>query len=135
MWLAELAWKWSPQGNNRQQQVRVTYEHAVISRPNRFAVGGDRHHAGYLSVVWRFAPAWEAGVRYDVLRVREPHEDHFDTGRLREGALMLAYKPTHAQTVRVQYTRQQDRGGFPGANHAVQLQYILNFGRHAAHSF
>ena len=127
MWLAELAWKWSPQGNNRQQQVRVTYEHAVIS--------GARHHASYLGVVWRFAPAWETGVRYDVLRVRQQHEDHFDDGRLREASLMLAYKPTHAQTVRVQYTRQQDRGGFPGANHSVQLQYILNFGRHAAHSF
>jgi hypothetical protein len=86
-------------------------------------------------VVWRFAPAWETGVRYDVLKVRRPDEDHFDDGKLREATLMLAYKPSHAQTVRVQYTHQKDRGGFPGATHSVQLQYILNFGRHAAHSF
>ena len=48
---------------------------------------------------------------------------------------MLAYKPSHAQTLRVQFTRQQDRGGFPAANRSVQLQYILNFGAHASHSF
>ena len=135
MWLAELAWKWAPEGNNRQQQLRVVYEHAVIMRPNRFATRSDRHHAGYLSVVYRFAPSWEAGVRADVLRVRQPHEDHFDDGRMREAALMLAYKPTHAQTLRLQFTKQQDRGGFPAANRAVQLQYILNFGAHGSHSF
>ena len=135
LWLADIAWKWAPEGNNRQQQLRVAYEHALVQRPNRFATGSDRHHAGYLSVVYRFAPSWETGVRFDVLRVRKPHEDHFDDGRLREAALMLAYKPTHAQTLRLQFTQQRDRGGFPEANRAVQLQYILNFGAHAAHTF
>jgi hypothetical protein len=135
LWLAELAWKWAPEGNNRQQQLRVAYEHAVVERPNRHAASSDRHHAGYLSVVWRFAPAWETGLRLDALRVRQPDADHFDDGRLREAALMLAYKPTHAQTMRVQFTRQRDRGGFPAATHSVQLQYLLNFGAHAAHSF
>ncbi len=135
MWLADLTWKWAPEGNNRQRQLRVSYEHAVVSRPNRFATRSDRHHAAYLAVVYRFAPAWEAGVRADVLRVRQPHEDHFDDGRLREAALMLAYKPSHAQTLRLQFTRQQGRGGFPDANRSVQLQYILNFGAHASHSF
>ena len=135
LWLADVAWKWAPQGNNRQQQVRVVYEHALVSRLNRFATGSDRHHAGYLSVVYRFLPAWEAGVRADVLRVRQPHEDHFDDGRLREAALMVAYKPSHAQTLRLQFTRQRDRGGFSAATHAVQIQYILNLGAHAAHTF
>jgi hypothetical protein len=135
MWLAELAWKWAPEGNNRRQQVRVSLEHARISGLNRFATGSDRHHATYLSAVWRFAPEWEVGVRQDLLRVRQPHEDHFDDGRLRETALMLAYKPSHAQTVRVQLTQQRDRGGFDAATKAVQLQYILNFGAHGSHSF
>lgn len=135
MWVADLTWKWAPEGNNRQQQLRVSYEHALVTRPNRFATRSDRHQAAYLAVVYRFAPAWEAGVRADVLRVRQPHEDHFDDGRLREAAAMLAYKPSHAQTLRVQFTRQQDRGGFPAANRSVQLQYILNFGAHASHSF
>ena len=116
--------------------MRIAYEHAVITGINRYATSGDRHHAGYLSAVWRFAPGWEAGARFDVLRVRAPSEETFEDGRLRESALMLAYKPTHAQTLRLQVTQQRDRGGFfSEASRAIQLQYILNFGAHAAHAF
>lgn len=135
MWLGEVAWKWAPDGNNNRQQLRVVYEHALVRGLNRFAGSADRHRAQYLSVVWRWAPAWEAGVRGDLLRVRMPHEDHFHDGRLREAALMLAYKPTHAQVLRLQLTQQRNRGGFDAATHAVQLQYVLSFGAHAAHSF
>lgn len=135
MWLGGITWKWAPDGNNRQQQVRVAYERALVRDLNRFASSDDRHVSDSLSVVWRFAPAWEVGARYDTLRAAIPHEDHFHDGRLDEYALMLAYKPTHQQTVRLQATQQKDRGGFESAHHAVQLQYILNFGAHAAHSF
>ncbi len=135
MWLGELAWKWAPQGNNSQQQVRVSYERAVVSGINRYASGSDRHTADYFGVVWRFAPGFEAGARVDRLRARMPHGDHFHDAGLREYGLMFAYKPTHQQSFRVQATRQKDRGGFETAGHAVQLQYILHFGAHAAHSF
>ena len=135
MWLADLAWKWAPEGNNRREQVRIAYEHAVVTGINRYASSQDRHHAGYLSAVWRFAPTWEAGARIDVLRVRAPQDEGFTDGRLRESALMLAYKPGHAQTVRLQFTRQRDRGGFGDASRSVQLQYVMSFGHHAAHSF
>lgn len=135
MTLADIAWKWAPDGNSRQEQVRIAYEHAVVTRINRYATSGDRHQAGYLSAVWRFAPSWETGLRADVLRARAPHEESFEDKRLRERALMLAYKPTHQQTLRLQFTQQRDRGGYADANRAVQLQYILNFGAHAAHAF
>ncbi|RYF42342.1 MAG: hypothetical protein EOO25_07015 [Comamonadaceae bacterium] len=135
MWLGEVAWKWAPGGNNSREQVRVVYERARVSGLNRHARGSDRHTADYLSVVWRFAPAWEVGVRTDALKVRIPHEDHFHGGRLRETALMLAYKPTHQQTVRVQATQQRNGAGFDTATRSLQLQYILSFGAHAAHSF
>ena len=134
-WVGELAWKWAPDGNNRREQLRVAYEYATVRGLNRFATAGERHSAQYLSVVYRFASIWEVGARHDLLRVRQPHEDHFDAGRLRESALMLAWKPSHAQTLRLQFTRQHQATGFPEAGRAVQLQYILNFGAHAAHTF
>lgn len=134
LWIGEVAWKWAPDGNNARQQVRVAYEFAQISRIN--GISGSGHHtAQYLSAVWRFAPTWEVGARHDLLRVRTPHADHFDDGRLRETALMLAWKPSHAQTLRLQYSRQRNGGGFDQAGHALQLQYILSFGAHAAHAF
>lgn len=135
LWIAELAWKWAPDGNNARQQLRVAYEFAQVSDLNRYASASDKHTAQYLSVVWRFAPTWEVGARQDLLKVRMPHGEHFHDGELSESALMLAWKPSHRQTVRLQYTHQRDRGEFPDATHAVQLQYILSFGAHAAHTY
>lgn len=135
MWIWDLTWKWAPQGNNRQQQVRLSYEGALVRGINRYAGSGERHRADHVRAVWRFAPAWEVGARFDVLKVSQPHGDHFHDGRLHEAAAMVAYKPTHSQTLRLQFTRQRDRDGFEDATRSVQLQYILNLGAHAAHSF
>ncbi len=135
MWLGDVTWKWAPEGNNRQQQVRVAFEHARVTGLNRYATRSDRHHGSYLSAVWRFAPAWEAGVRHDLLRVRQPHEESFEDGRLRETGWMLAYKPSHAQAVRLQFTQQKDRGGFAAASRALQLHYLVYFGAHPAHAY
>ena len=135
LWIGELAWKWAPEGNSARQQLRASYEIAQLRDLNRFAGSGDRHLAQYLGVVWRFAPTWEVGARHDLLKVRIPHEDHFDDGKLRETALMLAWKPSHRQTLRLQYTHQRDGGGFEAATRAVQLQYVLSFGAHAAHTY
>lgn len=135
-WMIDAVWKWAPAGNPRNQQVRALFEAARIERPNRFATARDRHESNTISLVWRFAPAWETGVRADWLRVRIPHEDHFHWGLLREAAAMLVWKPSHMQSLRLQLTRQFDAVGFARpARHAVQLQYVLGFGAHPAHAF
>jgi hypothetical protein len=55
---------------------------------------------------------------------------------MREHAVMVVYKPTHMQSVRVQYTTQRDVKGFEApAKNALQLQYVLAFGAHGAHPF
>jgi hypothetical protein len=135
LYLLDVAYKWAPDGNNSRQQLRLAYEYAEVRDLNRYASNGDRHRAHYLSAVWRFAPTWEVGVRTDLLRVRQPHGDHFHGARLAEDAVMLAYKPTHMQSLRLQFTRQRDAVGFDTGKHALQLQYVLSFGAHAAHAF
>lgn len=135
LYLFDLAYKWAPEGNNARQQLRLAYEYAEVRDLNRYATSGDKHRAHYLSAVYRFAPSWEVGVRTDLLRVRQPHGDHFHGARLAEDAVMLAYKPTHMQSLRLQFTRQRDAVGFDTGKHALQLQYVLSFGAHAAHAF
>ena len=96
----------------------------------------DRHEANGLAAVWRFHPSWEAGARTDWLRVRVPHGDHFHSGLLRESALMVAWKPTHMQSLRLQYTAQRDAVEFENpSKKTVQLQYVIAFGAHGAHAF
>lgn len=136
LWLVDLTWKWAPQGNNRRQQLRVTTELARVTKPMAFATSADRHDAAALAVVWRFQPDWEIGARTDWLRLAVAHGDHFHRGRLREHALMVAWKPSHQQTVRLQYTTQRDGQEIEGlARRAIQLQYLVSFGAHGAHSF
>ncbi|MCE2660556.1 MAG: hypothetical protein LW854_20300 [Rubrivivax sp.] len=135
-WMLDATWKWAPGGNNRGQQLRVGVEAARITGLNRFAGPNDRHQALAVSAVWRFHPSVELGARTDWLRVRVPHEDHFDSARLREAAVMVAWKPTHMQSLRLQATRQWDAVNVENpAKRSVQLQYVMSFGAHGAHSF
>lgn len=136
LWLVDATWKWAPGGNNREQQLRVNLEAARVTGINRLAASGTRHEALALGVVWRFNPNWEAGARVDRLRVAMPHEDHFHAGRLTEQALMLAWKPSHLQALRLQASRQTGAQGFEApARRSVALQYVLAFGAHGAHAF
>lgn len=136
MWLLDAAWKWAPDGNNRREQLKLVAEYARVTKPNRYADNSDYHDALSLSAVWRFAQEWEVGARTDWLRARVPHGDHFHDGRLREHALMVAWKPTHSQALRLQFTNQPRAEEFENrSKRTVQLQYVLSFGAHGAHSF
>lgn len=134
--MVDFTWKWAPGGNNREQQVRINAEWARVTDLNRFARSSDSHEATSLGIVWRFTPSWEVGARTDWLQVRIPHEDHFHRGKLRENAVMLAWKPTHMQSLRLQYTQQRQAQGIEdAAKRSVQLQYVLAFGAHGAHAY
>ncbi|QTD43903.1 hypothetical protein [Ottowia testudinis] len=135
LWLVDGVWKWAPGGNNRAQQLRLAFEFARQSGLGEHAARGAASTAGYLAAVYRFHPEWEAGVRTDWLRAQLPHGDHFHAARLREYSLMLAWKPSHQQTLRLQYSQQTGAKGFDNAGKAITLQYIISLGAHGAHSF
>ncbi len=147
MVISDLVWKWAPDGNNRNQQLRLNWEYARVSWINRYADSALRHRASSLGAVWKFNSAWSVGVRTDGLWVHKP-EDHspgreFGKARLKENALMVAYKPTHMQTLRLQLTRQRASGTndegeaifASPARRSIQLQYVIGFGAHGAHSY
>lgn len=135
-WMIDGVWKWAPGGNSREQQVRVGFEAARITDLNRYATPQDRNESNTIWGVWRFRPDWEVGARADWLRVRIPHGEHFDNGLLREAALMAVWKPSHMQSLRLQFTTQWDAVGFDDpARRSVQLQYVIAFGAHGAHSY
>ncbi len=135
-WMIDATWKWAPGGNNRDQQLRLGFEAARTTGLNRHAMSRDRNEANAITLVWRFLPQWEVGARADWLRVRVPHEDHFHSALLRERSLMLAWKPSHMQSLRLQVSTQRDAVGIENpAKRSVQLQYVLAFGAHGAHAY
>lgn len=148
MWVSDVVWKWAPQGNNRQQQVTLAWEVAQVQRVHPLAAAGGQHRASSLSLLWRFRPGWETGVRTDDLRVLAAERDvndalHFAAGQLREQAWMLAYKPNHRHTWRLQLAQQSARGthddGAPifaqPARRSLLLQYVIALGAHGAHPY
>lgn len=136
LFLIDGVWKWAPNGNNRDRLLTVSAEYALVTDINRQADTNHRHDAGYIAAVYRFAPAWEAGARWDSLEVREPHGEHFHAARLQEASVSLAWKPSHFSVLRLQLTGQRDRGGFDAAvDNAVQVQYVMSLGAHGAHPF
>lgn len=133
--LAELTWKWAPAQDNHRQQLRLHAEYARITDLGPYASRRHVNHARYLAAIWRFSPAWEAGIRQDWLRVQMPHGDHFHAGRLQESSLMLAWKPLHTQSLRLQYSHQHHGQGIPATRRSVMLHYVIGFGAHGAHAF
>ena len=136
MSLLDLTWKWAPGGDARHRQLRLGLEAAQISGIAGADDPGARHAAQALAVVWRWHSQWELGARFDALRARVVHDGELESARLKERSLMLAYKPSHLQTLRLQYTTQLQAQGFEHpARRALQLQYVLGFGAHPAHAY
>ncbi len=132
----DAVWKWAPGGNAKNEQLRLSGEFVRIERLGRFSWSGDRHEGGYASLVYRFRPAWEAGLSAGYLNVRIPHEDHFHPARLREQSIMLAYKPGHLQSYRLQATRVSGARGFGQVPEwRVGVQVVLAIGAHPAHGY
>ena len=145
MWMTDLVYKWAPNGDSKNQQVRLIWEHARVSGIHPES-GSLRHSGTSLAAVYRFHPSWEVGARTDWLKVNKPefHEDEgeyeFAPGRLRENALMIAYKPNHMQTYRLQWSRQTATGGeepvfASPVKNSIQFQVVIGFGAHGAHSY
>lgn len=134
LYIADLVWKWSPNGNTRQQQLTLSGEYLYADELNEFAGSDDTHEGWYASVVYQFAPQWSIGTRYGRVDLKEAHDDHFDDQHLKETDVMLAWSHSHFSTVRLQYTHQ-DGHGFDNADETVLLQYVMTFGAHGAHDF
>jgi hypothetical protein len=132
----DVAWKWAPNGNAREQQVRVVFEQARLSGQPDPLLAQRRHEGSSLAVVWRFRPDWEAGIRADRLRAARAHDDHADPVLLNEQSAMLVYKPSHKQALRLQWTTNRNAQGFDlSARRVLALQYVVAFGAHGAHPF
>ncbi len=136
MYIADLVWKWAPQGNNRQQQVKLAAEYIYVDEIYGADVG---HYDGwYLSAAYQFDENWSTGIRHGRVNLAEEHEhegEHeWESSRLSETGVMISWQPTHTQRLRLEY-RHQDANNMEGADNAITLHYQIGFGAHAAHSF
>lgn len=134
LYVADAVWKWSPNGNAREQQITLSGEYLYADDLNEYATSDDYHEGWYVSSVYQFAPQWSAGVRYGEVDLRQAHGDHFHSQSLQETDVMLAWSRSHFSTLRLQYTHQSDTG-FSNADNTVMVQYVMSLGAHGAHGY
>ena len=154
-WVADFVWKWAPDGNPRERNLKLAAE--VFRRSERGSLlcqdntadGGvcdgtedayrARQSGFYAQAVYQFMPRWRTGYRYDRL---DPGSVDFgaNDGFLSAGShkptrhsLMLDYSPSEFSRLRLQYSRDKSMEGL--SENQWFVQYIHSLGAHGAHKF
>jgi hypothetical protein len=98
--------------------------------------------SGYYSqLIWKFAPQWRVGARYDAIDANKATTNGITTSSLHgdRNTLMLEYNPTEFSRIRLQYAHNtaytsEDATKLEPFDEVV-LQFNMAIGAHGAHSF
>ena len=159
-WIADAVWKWAPGGNSTQRYLKLQGEYFRRNESGTLATNsaaglcggactdtyGSVQSGGYAQAVYKFAPAWRAGLRHDRMNSGNTNIALVGSGTLaggdfpvlaahrpRRDSLMLDWSPSEFSLVRMQYARDNSRIG--AADDQVWLQYIMSLGAHGAHKY
>ena len=141
LYVADLTWKWAPNGNSKDAGITVRGEYirddrrGVWSNPADAEVIDDwngTRRGGYLEGVWRIDRRFDAGYRYDRLESDAGLADATSHDPVRHN-LMLTWHNSDFSLLRLQYSH--DRANAEATDDALLLQYQAAFGAHGAHKF
>jgi len=147
----DLVWKWAPQGNSRDTNLKFQFEYYQRDEDGLVELeGSDPHEESrydgkqsgwYSQLVYQFMPQWRAGLRYDRLSTNNQGDDMevlAEAGLDDEGhtpqrtSLMVDYSRSEFSRLRLQYNI--DESG-PQRDEYLVVQYLMSLGSHGAHRF
>jgi hypothetical protein len=135
----DFVWKWAPDGNPTQRNVKVQAEYFHRNEDGTFAgMAYDGSQSGwYLQGVWQFMQRWRAGYRHD--EVDTDNGPLFagtileDPGRAsKRDSLMIDWSLSEYSRLRLQYIYDQV---LSESDQQWSMQYIMSIGAHGAHEF
>lgn len=147
----DFVWKYAPDGNisrqslklqgeffRRTQHGQLTYDLAAAHIIDSYAV---TQNGWYLQGVYKFAPEWRVGVRYDQLDPGVASVGALNTANVisnysytpRRTSIMFDFSPSEFSRLRLQFARDQSRLGLP--DNQLFLQYLMNLGAHSVHGY
>jgi hypothetical protein len=145
LFIADLVWKWAPNGNSRQQNFIFQAEYlwrnekGVYTLPDGAAGPWDYGQRGwYAQVVYQPFPRWRVGARFDRLSGDTPAPEWAGTPLYPPGddpkrfSLMVDWSNSEFSRLRFQYNQDQ---ASETTDNQFGLQYIFSIGAHGAHSF
>lgn len=144
-------YKWSPNGNPKSRHFILQAEYFQRDEDGSVVLEGssplemtsvDADQSGfYVQGIYKFAPHWRAGLRYDRLKSDNTGSDMEiveEAGLLNEGirptrySLMTEWVPSEFSRIRLQYSRDESS---ENKDSQVFLQFTTSLGAHGAHTF
>lgn len=150
-WVADVVWKWAPNGNAREQNVKLAAEYFRRNETGQLHCAGgmcgddspgdyNATQSGfYAQGVYQFMPRWRTGYRYDRLNpgsvdfgANSAYLPTTDATPTRH-SLMLDYSPSEFSRLRLQYSKDRSMEGV--SENQWFVQYVHSLGSHGAHKF
>ena len=152
-WIADAVYKWSPNGNPVQTNLKLQGEYFRRTERGTLAQDVDTQATGagsyratqsgwYLQGIYQFTAGWRAGLRYDRLQsgnstfgigLDAANFSQLAAYNPRRTTAMLDYSPSEFSRLRLQVA--QDRSHPQATDNQIFLQYIMSLGAHGAHTF
>lgn len=140
LYIADLTWKWAPNGNTRDGGVTLRSEYLRDQRDGRYIdvaqsvdeAWDGRRDGAYVEGVWRINRQWDAGYRYDRLWADDDGPYASDVDPVRHN-LMLTWRNSEFSLIRLQYSHDVPAPDLRDT--AISLQYQTALGAHGAHKF
>ena len=145
LYMAEVVWKWAPNGNNRQRNFKFIAEYLWRTEDGVYTLTDGRNlpyevdqQGWYLQAVLQPFPRWRVGLRWDQLSSDDPGEAYDGTSLMtmsddpRRYSIMADWSNSEFSRLRLQYTFDQAR---LEDDKQWGLQYIFSIGAHGAHKF
>lgn len=145
----DVVWKWAPQGNTTQQNLKVQFEAlrrtedgSVTDVAGSTSADYDGTQSGwYLQAAYQFIPQWRVAARFDRLKADNNvsdttlgdaaglnNESH-DPSRVTLG---VDYSHSEYSRIRAQYSIDKS---YPKTDNQFMVQYLMSIGAHGAHQF
>lgn len=158
-WIADIVWKWAPNGNASQQNLklqgeyfrrsedgRLTYDTAAAGLGTQTGSYNNRQSGFFAQAIYQFMPKWRIGYRYDQISSGNAHIGLISRGALsaadfpllekftpKRNTLMMDWNPSEYSRLRLQLAQDKTRPST--TDNQVWLQYIMSLGAHGAHKF
>jgi hypothetical protein len=152
LWIADLVWKYAPNGNavytnfklqaeflRRQDRGDLTYDSDGALGATNTAAYDAKQSGWYLQGVYQFRPYWRIGLRTEQL-------DHGTVNYSSNSAhlmptdfnpsknsLMLDYSPSEFSRIRLQFAQDKSHQGV--TDNQTFVQYQMSLGAHGAHQY
>jgi hypothetical protein len=144
-------YKWSPNGNPKNRHFILQGEYFQRDEDGTVLLEGsdplessslNGDQSGfYVQGIYKFAPHWRAGIRYDRLKSNNTGSDADalgEAGLLNEGirptrySIMTEWVPSEFSRIRLQYNKDESS---ENQDSQIFLQFTTSLGAHGAHNF